>query len=166
MDQRKVNMLAREYCDDARQKIKPVVLSHTMLPGLLQGQEKMSKSDPDSSIWMEDSATEVNRKIKKSYCPPGEIAANPCVKYVDLLVFPHFGEFNVERKEKHGGNILFKTVEEFHKSYTNNELHPLDLKTNLAKCLNTMIEPVRKHFEEDPAAKALVEEIRRFEVTK
>ncbi len=37
MDQRKVNMLAREYCDDCRPKrLKPVVLSHAMLPGLLE----------------------------------------------------------------------------------------------------------------------------------
>ena len=26
-------MLAREYCDDAKRKIKPVVLSHRMMPG-------------------------------------------------------------------------------------------------------------------------------------
>lgn len=37
MDQRKVNVLAREYADDARPKrIKPVILSHHMMPGLLQ----------------------------------------------------------------------------------------------------------------------------------
>ena len=28
MDQRKVNMLAREYCDDIKRKLKPVILSH------------------------------------------------------------------------------------------------------------------------------------------
>lgn len=28
MDQRKVNMLAREYCDDIKQKDKPIILSH------------------------------------------------------------------------------------------------------------------------------------------
>ena len=28
MDQRKVNMLAREYCDSAKIKFKPVILSH------------------------------------------------------------------------------------------------------------------------------------------
>ncbi|MCI16758.1 tyrosine-tRNA ligase-like protein, partial [Trifolium medium] len=54
MDQRKVNVLAREYCDVIKRKNKPVILSHHMLPGLQQGQEKMSKSDPLSSIFMED----------------------------------------------------------------------------------------------------------------
>ena len=37
---------------------------------LIQGQEKMSKSDPNSAIFMEDSAAEVRTKIKKAFCPP------------------------------------------------------------------------------------------------
>lgn len=56
MDQRKVNMLAREYANQIKLKKKPIILSHRMLPGLLEGQEKMSKSNPDSAIFMEDSA--------------------------------------------------------------------------------------------------------------
>ena len=60
MDQRKVNMLAREYCEftdvKKKRKFKPVILSHHMLMGLKQGQAKMSKSDPDSAIFMEDEA--------------------------------------------------------------------------------------------------------------
>eukprot|EP00948_MAST-09A_sp_MAST-9A-sp1_P000253 g253.t1 len=47
LDQRKVNMLAREYCDQAKIRFKPVIISHGMLPGLKKGQEKMSKSDPN-----------------------------------------------------------------------------------------------------------------------
>jgi hypothetical protein len=70
-----VNMLAREYCDDIKRKMKPIVLSHRMMPGLLEGQEKMSKSDPNSAIFMEDSEAEVNVKIKKAYCPPQVEAA-------------------------------------------------------------------------------------------
>ncbi|GJS50289.1 mediator of RNA polymerase II transcription subunit 23 isoform X2 [Tanacetum coccineum] len=33
MDQRKVNVLAREYCDAIKRKNKPIILSHHMLPG-------------------------------------------------------------------------------------------------------------------------------------
>ena len=64
VDQRKVNMLAREYAD--RKGLRPpVILSHHMLMGLGQGEEKMSKSNPDSAIFMEDEAHVVKRKIKK-----------------------------------------------------------------------------------------------------
>lgn len=39
---------------------KPVVISHHMMYGLKEGQLKMSKSDPDSAIFMEDSVEDVN----------------------------------------------------------------------------------------------------------
>ena len=69
VDQRKVNALAREYCvaknningvfdhlkDDKGVVHKPVVLSHHMLASL-KGDNKMSKSDPDAAIFMEDEA--------------------------------------------------------------------------------------------------------------
>ena len=47
-----------------------------MLPAnvvCVQGQEKMSKSDPNSAIFMEDSAAEVKTKIKKAFCPPEQV---------------------------------------------------------------------------------------------
>ena len=45
--------LHREYAGAKKKKFKPVVISHHMLAGLKEGQEKMSKSDPDSAIFME-----------------------------------------------------------------------------------------------------------------
>jgi tyrosyl-tRNA synthetase len=106
MDQRKVNVLAREYADDCRPKRrKPVILSHPMVPGLLQGQEKMSKSDPNSAIFMEDSAAEVAAKIKKAYCPPAVVEGNPCLAYINLIVLPWAKEFRVERPQDKGGDV-------------------------------------------------------------
>ncbi|KAI3804110.1 hypothetical protein L1987_32280 [Smallanthus sonchifolius] len=103
MDQRKVNMLTREYCDDSKRKNKPIILSHHMLPGLLQGQEKMSKSDVSSAIFMEDEEAAVNLKIKKACCPPNVVDGNPCLDYIKYVVFPWFNEFKVERKAENGG---------------------------------------------------------------
>ncbi|KAK3444603.1 hypothetical protein EUGRSUZ_A00956 [Eucalyptus grandis] len=104
MDQRKVNVLAREYCDDIKRKNKPIILSHHMLPGLQQGQEKMSKSDPSSSIFMEDTEAEVNVKIKKAYCPPKIVQGNPCLEYIKYIILPWFNEFKVERSADNGGD--------------------------------------------------------------
>ncbi|KAK6157439.1 hypothetical protein DH2020_011687 [Rehmannia glutinosa] len=102
MDQRKVNVLAREYCDDIKRKNKPIILSHHMLPGLQEGQEKMSKSDPSSSIYMEDEEADVNVKIKKAFCPPKVVKKNPCLEYIKYIIFPWFNEFTVERKPENG----------------------------------------------------------------
>merc|ERR1712072_1270531 len=86
LDQRKVNMLAREYCDDVGKKDKPVILSHPMLPGLKRDQEKQSKSDPDSAIFMEDTPEDVRRKIMAAFCEPGVVKGNPVLEMVKMLV--------------------------------------------------------------------------------
>ena len=41
----------------------------------MQGQEKMSKSDPNSAIFMEDSAADVKTKIKKAFCEPKMVSS-------------------------------------------------------------------------------------------
>ena len=51
--------MSREYARDKKMRFRPVVISHHMLMGLKEGQEKMSKSDPDSAIFMEDAAADV-----------------------------------------------------------------------------------------------------------
>lgn len=60
--------------------------------GLKEGQEKMSKSDPDSAIFMEDSVTDVNRKIKKAFCPPEVVEGNPIIDYAHHIVLGYYGE--------------------------------------------------------------------------
>ncbi|KAK9094684.1 hypothetical protein Scep_026153 [Stephania cephalantha] len=166
MDQRKVNVLAREYCDDIKRKNKPIILSHHMLPGLQEGQEKMSKSDPSSAVFMEDEEAEVNLKIKKAFCPPNIVEGNPCLEYVKYIIFPWFGEFLVERKEENGGDKSFKTFEELVVEYEKGDLHPADLKPALSKALNKILKPVRDHFATDPTAKDLLKRVKSYRVTR
>lgn len=105
MDQRKVNVLAREYCDMIGRKFKPIILSHVMLPGLKEGQEKMAKSDPTSAIFMDDSEADVNSKIKSCFCPPKVIEKNPVVAYIEHIIFPAVGSFGVTRDAANGGDV-------------------------------------------------------------
>ncbi|GMY30344.1 tyrosine--tRNA ligase 1, cytoplasmic [Fagus crenata] len=166
LDQRKVNVLAREYCDHIKRKNKPVVLSHHMLPGLQQGQEKMSKSDPSSSIFMEDEEAEVNLKIKKAFCPPKIVKGNPCLEYINYLVLPWFKEFVIERKAENGGDKTFKSYEELIADYESGELHPADLKPALSKALNKILEPVREHFKKDSNARDLLKRVKAYRVSR
>ncbi|ERN16938.1 hypothetical protein AMTR_s00057p00188300 [Amborella trichopoda] len=166
MDQRKVNVLAREYCDDIKRKNKPIILSHHMLPGLQQGQEKMSKSDPSSSIYMEDEEAEVNVKIKKAYCPPKIVEGNPCLEYIKYIVFPWFGKFEVERDEKNGGNKTYNSLEELIADYEREELHPADVKPALSKALNSILQPVRDHFKNNKEARELLKTVKSYRVTR
>jgi len=96
MDQRKVNVLALEYCDKIKKADKPVIISHHMILGLTG--KKMSKSDPDSAIFLEDSESEVVRKIKKAYCPEKDKKDNPILEYMKYLVFEKYGSVLIKRK--------------------------------------------------------------------
>lgn len=170
MDQRKVNMLAREYCDDIKRKNKPIILSHKMLAGLKEGQEKMSKSDPNSAIFMEDSEKDVQSKIKKAYCPPGVVEKNPCLEYIKYVIFPWCEEFKLYRKsdeEPETGKLeVYESYERFEKEYVEEKIHPGDLKPSLSKHLNAILQPVRDHFENDENAKNLLKTIKAYKVTK
>ena len=74
MDQRKVNVLAREL-GPSLGFWKPVVVSHHMLMGLGEPPKgegtdkildlKMSKSKPDTAIFKTDSEEDIKRKVKK-----------------------------------------------------------------------------------------------------
>jgi tyrosyl-tRNA synthetase len=173
MDQRKVNMLAREYCDDIKRKNKPIILSHKMLAGLKEGQEKMSKSDPNSAIFMEDSEKDVEAKIKKAFCPPGIVEKNPCLEYIKYVIFPWCEEFKLFRKDDSSAESvdgyclqIYSAYESFEKDYVEEKIHPGDLKPSLSKHLNAILQPVRDHFENDENAKNLLKTIKGYKVTK
>lgn len=170
VDQRKVNMLARDYCDFSGRKIKPVVLSHHMLYGLKAGQAKMSKSDPDSAIFMEDKKEDVERKIINAYCPKEPEAKaqkpaddemhlvkddlmNPCLDYVRYILFskPDYS-FPVEGKQ-------YATFEDVKKAFLAGEISEQQLKRGLIDEVNCLLEPVRQHFQNDARARDLLAKI-------
>ena len=165
MDQRKVNMLAREYSDDIKAERKPVILSHPMIMGLKEGQEKQSKSDPDSAIFMQDTEEEVNFKIRGAFCPPS-IANNPLLNMIKLIIFERYSEFEVIRSPENGGDTIYRSYEELESAFSAGSLHPGDLKPALAKYVNKMIQPVRDHFERDPYARDLFNKVRSYQVTR
>ncbi|PJD01404.1 tyrosine--tRNA ligase [Candidatus Micrarchaeota archaeon CG10_big_fil_rev_8_21_14_0_10_54_18] len=177
MDQRKVNVLAREVAPKLGYK-KPIAVHHHMLAGLAHPKDadaggiersiqfKMSKSDPDSAIFMTDSEEEVERKLGKAYCPEGVAENNPVLEYAKYVVFEKFeSPLKIERPAKFGGDLEFKSYGALEKAFLSKELHPADLKKGVAAGVNELIEPVRKHFEKG-RARGLLEEIESFKVTK
>ncbi len=182
MDQRKVNMLAREV-GPVLGYWKPVVVSHHMLRGLgkpvsseqdaLQRtiELKMSKSKPDSAVFMTDTTDDIRRKINKAYCLEGDIKENPVLEYCKYIIFESFERLNisaflVERPEKFGGNLSFKTYQELCDTFEKKLLHPMDLKAAVVNYLDQLLQPVRKHFEENEEAKKLLETVKSYQITR
>lgn len=164
MDQRKVNMLAREYAHKIKAEHSPVIVSHPMLMGLKKGMQKMSKSDPDSAIFMEDSASEVARKIKHAFCPEKVLEDNPVINYTEHIIFPSLkGQpFLIKRDQKWGGDVTYANFEELKTAFQAGDLAPADLKSAVTERVNELLEPVRTHFETDPYAKKLLATIKRW----
>ena len=151
MDQRHAHMLARDIAEKMNVK-KPVSL-HGPLLGSLKGSgrmdnfKKMSKSDPDSAIFMSDSPSEVERKIKSAFCPQGVVEGNPLAEIMRYVVIPYLGhEITVSRPAAKGGPINLKSYHEFEALYTSGQIHPMDLKAAIASALNEMMEPSRAVF--------------------
>lgn len=175
MDQRKVNMLAREVGPKLG-LWKPVAVHHHMLMGLQQppaGEDsierkiamKMSKSKPETAVFMADSEEDVKRKIGNAYCVAKQVADNPILEYAKYIIFEKFKEMEVKRPEKFGGNLLFASYNELETAFAEGKLHPMDLKNSVAFYINELLNPVRKHFEKGKAAK-LLEEVKSFDVTR
>lgn len=181
LDQRRANMLARDIAEKMKWK-KPVVVSHHMLMGLqgakqpegyeenkamdIEISSKMSKSRPETAIFVHDSAVEIKRKINSAFCPEKVVEGNPILEYSKYLVLKKFKSMKIEREKKFGGDIKFENYGELEKTFREGKLHPADLKNAVANYLDKMIKPVREHFEKNKKAKKLYEFVRRQEITR
>ena len=164
MDQRRAHMLARDTADKLGWK-KPVALHTPILSGLkgtgrmdAASKGKMSKSDPDSCIFIHDEPKDIKRKINGAYCPP-EVEENPILDMARYIVFPSMGELKITRPEKWGGDLNFSSYEELEQMYLSEKLHPADLKSGVADALTIILNPVRAYFREKPENYVRVKEI-------
>jgi len=138
---------------------------------------KMSKSKPDTAIFMTDPPEEVTRKIMKAYCPEGIVEDNPIFAYCQQVIFNakylkrakpllENGMFIVKREEKFGGNISFNSYDELAVCYLDKKLFPLDLKNAVIGYLNELLQPVRDHFANNKEAKKILEKVKSYETTR
>lgn len=175
-DQRNVHVVARDAAEDLGEQ-KPVAIHHHLLQGLLQpvfttdetGKKildieaaKMSKSKPDSAVFIHDSPDEIKRKVNNAFCPEGEVKFNPILDWVEHLIFyDTSGQLSVSRRQQHGGDVTYSSYQDLEDDYEQKKLHPQDLKAAVAQWLIEKLEPARKYFE-DPQKKAALEEIERL----
>ncbi|MDE1852952.1 MAG: tyrosine--tRNA ligase [Thaumarchaeota archaeon] len=181
VDQRRANILAREIAEKVKWK-KPVAVHHHMLIGLQGRKEpegfdedgaldseitsKMSKSRPETSIFIHDSPGVIMKKINSAYCPPKVLGGNALIEYSRYIIFRKMKSLKIERPEKYGGTVEYTSHPELEKAYVAGELHPADLKKGVGVALDEIISPIREHFERDPAANRLYEAVKATEITR
>ncbi|MDA4125391.1 MAG: tyrosine--tRNA ligase [Thaumarchaeota archaeon] len=181
LDQRRANILAREIAEKMKWK-KPVAVHHHMLMGLQGVKEpegydedsamdsaitsKMSKSKPESSIFVHDTRDEIQKKVGEAYCPPKVVEGNPLMEYSKYIIFRKLKSLRVERPDKYGGNIDFASYPELEAAFREGKLHPADLKKGVSDSLDRIISPIREHFEKVPAARKLYLAVKASESTR
>lgn len=164
-DQRKAHMLAREIAEKKKWK-KPIAIHTPLLISLrpplgVEGVDevdlKMSKSKPETCIFVHDTPADIAKKIEYAYCPMKVVEMNPIIEICKYILFAQEGfKLYVEREEKHGGDIYIESFDELVQLYSKRELHPQDLKQAVAKALSEMLEPVRRYFEVNREAEELL----------
>ncbi|MCK4319199.1 tyrosine--tRNA ligase [Candidatus Micrarchaeota archaeon] len=172
MDQRKVHMLQREVADKIDYR-KVIALHTSLLSGLSGGtrmnstveeriEAKMSKSRPDSAIFVHDSEEEIRRKMKKAYCPEKVVEGNPVMEMAENLVLRD-SPLKVSRPEKYGGEVEFVSFKELSSYYSEGKLHPMDLKNAVGEHIIGILEPVRKFFS---SHEEMIKEIEEAKITR
>lgn len=181
MDQRKAHVIARDCAlqmqthaikDATGKTIKPVAVHHHLLLGLTQppkwplqkeelqealSEMKMSKSKPNSAVFITDSPDEIKQKIMKAFCPEKEMGYNPVLDWAKHIVFPLTGHLAIDRDEKFGGALAYDTYEALAADFAEGAVHPMDVKTAVAESITTILQPVRDYFSGEPAKKILEE---------
>lgn len=173
MDQRKANVVAREIGPKLG-FYKPVCVHHHILQGLSAplgwdasvGKErkkrmiygaKMSKSRPESAVFIFDSPEEISEKIKKAFAPPKEVECNPILDIVKYIVFRERKDVTVSRPSKFGGDVTYNSYGEVERAYSSGQLHPADLKVAVSDFLIERLRPAREYFNRDKEAKETLE---------
>lgn len=179
-DQRRAHVLAREVSDRLGKR-KPVAVHTPLLMGLgglgrmdASGvtQEglinfKMSKSKPETCIFIHDGEEEVERKLLNAYCPPKQVEHNPIMEFNRYLLFSEEGfRLDIDRPRKYGGSIRVESFRELSSKYEAGEIHPLDLKKATAMALNRKLAPVRSYFEEKSEARELYDELTELRISR
>ncbi|QQG39717.1 MAG: tyrosine--tRNA ligase [Candidatus Aenigmatarchaeota archaeon] len=127
---------------------------------------KMSKSVPDSAIFMTDSVDDISEKISKAYCPEKQTNENPILEYCRHIIFGLNEEMKISRSAKWGGNVTYSSYGELERDYAGGKLHPMDLKAAVIKYLVKAVEPIQKHFSKNKKAAELLKFVEGAKVTR
>ncbi len=153
-DQRHAYMLARDIAEKMERK-KPVLIEGPLISSLkgtgrMDNFKKMSKSSPDSAMFLNDNNDDIKRKIKNAFCPMGITENNPIIDIFKYIIFPYYKtEITINRPESHGGPFTVKSFEELNKLYLNSKIHPVDLKNAVSDILIEIISPISIKLKSD-----------------
>lgn len=182
IDQRKAEVIARDVGlkitssplkNSKGEIIKPIAVHHNLLSGLSKppiwpipenklkdflSELKMSKSKPNTCVFIHDSPEEIKKKLNKAFCMEKEISFSPVLNWAKTICFNFRNEIEIRRPEKFGGDIKYTSYQELENDFKDGNIHPSDLKNAVAESLIDILKPAREHFEK-PEMKRMLKEM-------
>jgi tyrosyl-tRNA synthetase len=176
MDQRKCHVLMREISYSlpteyrlkiGSKEIKPIASHHFLLHGLGKPVDgvvaKMSKSKPETCIFVYDNEDSIRTKLKKAYAPMIDEnlskqenetlqELNPLLDWARKMIFPAGKIIKIKRKPEWGGDIEYTNYSQLHEDYLSGKLHPSDLKNGVADTLIEWFKPLRDYTSQNQSA--------------
>jgi len=166
MDQRKIHMLVRDIFPKLDWKV-PISVHHKILPSLIQSRNiddnsivvdkptKMSKSNPKSGIFINDSDKEIQNKIRKSWCELGKVHDTPLIDIMEQIIFHQFNKVEIEQ---YGTDkiLTYDHFPTFIHDVEQDKIHPGDLKDAVSKYLIKIISPIREKLNLDPITEDVI----------
>ena len=157
MDQRKAHMLVRDVFPKLGWKV-PVSVHHKILPSLSKSRTKqetdsgdvstkMSKSDPKSGIFINDTDEDIEAKIRKSWCEQGNVIDSPLIDIVESIILPKLESIKIEMNNEY--QTEYNSFYEFQNDVLKNKIHPADLKNAIADSLIEIVSPLREKLQLD-----------------
>ncbi|MGC8940533.1 MAG: tyrosine--tRNA ligase [Candidatus Nanoarchaeia archaeon] len=175
MDQRKAHVVARDVAmklkysmplkrmhNSCEEQYKPIAMHTHLILGMQEPPiwpipknklketilaMKMSKSKPNTAVYLTDSEENIRSKLMAAFCPAKHIEYNPILDWTKHIIFKLNKELTIEREKKYGGEIHFNNYVELEKMFAEGRIHPIDLKNAVANALIDILKPIREHFE-------------------
>lgn len=145
VDQRKIMVLAREFLPKLGYQSRIEVMFPLMKALTQDG--KMSSSVQNSKIDLLDDLKTIQDKLKSAYCPEGD-SNNGIMDFAKTIIITqkqdNNEDFIINRPEKWGGPLKFKTADELEKAFVSKQLHPMDLKDGVAIEIDKLLSPIRE----------------------
>ena len=92
--------------------------------------------------------------MKKAFCEPGNVSFCPPIALASAFAFEFStdstgGEFTIKRSPENGGDVIYKSRSELETAFSDESLHPGDLKAAASSLMVEILEKVANGIKAD-----------------
>lgn len=120
---------------------------YSSLGGLSAGKSPVIQEE-DDYVDILDGPKQVKKKLGKAFCEPGNAKENGVLPILKYIIFPIYKKLDISRPSEYGGDVQYSTLAELERDFSEQKLHPGDLKKGVESRVNKLLESIVK-FHQD-----------------